>query len=121
MPGVGVARLPKQAIAADEKRSFDIALSGGVDFEARVVDAQDGKPIAGFLLKDWQNPSVAGTSDNQGIIRIPAMMPGPFNFGMIVAEGYARWWSDACNSEWTRFQKATASGFSATLTDLTST
>ncbi len=111
MPGVGVARLPKQAIAADEQRTFDIALSGGVDFEARVVDAQDGKPVAGFLLKDWQNPSVAGTSDNQGIIRIPAMMPGPFNFGMIGAEGYARWWSDACNSEWTRFQKADRFGF----------
>ena len=111
MPGVGVARLPKQAIAADEQRAFDIALSGGVDFEARVVDAQDGKPVAGFLLKDWRNPSVAGTSDNQGIIRIPAMMPGPFDFGMIDAEGYARWWSDACKSEWARFQKADRFGF----------
>ncbi len=63
------------------------------------------------LPKDWQNPSVAGTSDSQGIIRIPAMMPGPFNFGMIGEEGYARWWSDACNSEWTRFQKADRFGF----------
>ena len=57
------------------------------------------------------NPSVVGTSDSQGIIRIPAMMPGPFNFGMIGAEGYARWWSDACKSEWTRGQQADRFGF----------
>ncbi len=111
VPGVGVARLPKQAIATDEARTFDIALSGGVEFEARVVDAQGGEPIAGFVLKDWQNPSVAGTSDAQGIIRIPAMMPGTFMFSMIKAEGYARWWSDACKSEWTRFEKSDRFGF----------
>jgi protocatechuate 3,4-dioxygenase beta subunit len=118
VPGAGVARLPKQAIATDEVRALDIPLAPGVNFEARVVDAQDGKPIAGFVLKDWRNPSVAGTSDSEGIIRIPAMMPGRFAFGMIQAKGYARWWSDACLSEWTRFEKANRFGFQRNLDGL---
>ncbi len=118
VPGVGVARLPKQAIATHEARALDIPLAPGADFEARVVDAGDGRPVAGFTLKDWQNPSVAGTSDAGGIIRIADMMPGKFSFGMIEAKGYARWWSDACLSEWTRFQKADRFGFQRNLDGL---
>ncbi len=118
VPGVGVARPPKQAIASDESRSFDIALSAGVNFEAHVVDAHDGKPVAGFVLKDWQNPSVAGKSDEKGVLRIPDMMPGPFSFDMIQADGYARWWSDACRSEWGRFHKADRFGFQRNLDGL---
>jgi protocatechuate 3,4-dioxygenase beta subunit len=110
-PGSGVVRLPKQAIATDEGRTLDLRLQPGVDFVARVVDAQDGKPIAGFVLKDWRNPSVAGTSDAEGILRIPSMMPGKFSFRTVQAEGYARWWSDACLTEFTRFQKSNRNGF----------
>jgi hypothetical protein len=116
--GVGVARMPKQAIASDEAKTLNIALDAGVDFEAHVVDAQDGKPIAGFILKDWRNPSVAGTSDARGILKIPAMMPGAFSFGMVQAAGYARWWSDSCLHEWTRFQKADRFGFQRNLDGL---
>jgi Carboxypeptidase regulatory-like domain len=118
VPGVGVARLPKQAIATDEVCPLDIHLAPGVDFEAHVVDTQDGKPVAGFVLKDWRNPSVAGTSDANGIIRIPTMMPGCFTFSEVKAKGYARWWSDACLSEWTRFQKAGRFGFQCNLEGL---
>ena len=118
VPGVGVARMPRQAIATDEALTLDIPLAPGADFVARVVDAQDGKPVAGFVLKDWRNPSIAGTSDSGGILRIPAMMPGRFAFRRAQADGYARWWSDACLSEWTRFQKADRFGFQRNLDGL---
>jgi len=118
VPGVGVARLPGHSIASDEARPLDIRLAPGANFAARVVDSQDGKPIAGFVLKDWQNPVIAGTSDAEGTLRIPDMMPGRFSFDMIESEVYARWWSDACLSEWTRYQKAYRFGFQRNLDGL---
>jgi len=118
VPDIGVARLPKQSIASDEVRVLDIPLAQGVDFEAHVVDAQDGTPVTGFVLKDWMNPSVGGTSDANGILRIPAMVPGRCNFDLIEAEGYARWWSDACVSKWGRFEKTDHLRFQRNFDDL---
>jgi BlaR1 peptidase M56/Carboxypeptidase regulatory-like domain len=111
-PGHGVARLPKQAIATDEARTLDIPLVPGADFVAKVIDSQNGNPVTGFLIRqDWRNPTIAGASDAEGILRISAMIPGKFSFGMIEADGYARWWSDACLSQWSRFEKSNRFGF----------
>jgi len=112
VPNAGVLRLAKQAIATDEVRPLDLMLAPGVDFVARIVDAETEAPVAGFTINDWQNPVITGTSDAGGTLRIADMMPGPFLFRMIRKnEGYARWWSDACLTEFTRFQKAFRFGF----------
>ncbi len=119
VPNAGVLRLAKQAIGTDEVRPLDLALASGVNFVARIVDAETEAPVAGFTINDWQNPVITGTSDAGGILRISDMMPGPFRFGLFQGkEGYARWWSDACLSEFTRFQKVARFGFQRNLDGL---
>ena len=109
---VGVLRLTKEAIATDEARPLDLTLAPGVNFVARVVDAQTGAPVAGFTIEDWQNPIITGTSDATGLLQIPAMMPGPIMFRWFGKnEGFGRWWSAACLNEWTRFQATARFGF----------
>ncbi len=95
VPGVGVLRLPKQVIATDEVRSVDLRLIPPITFEARVVDAGDGSPIAGFTLKVFRSPGVEGTSGADGLLRIPDMLPGPFDDRSLRLAEYGRWWTDA--------------------------
>ncbi len=109
---VGVLRLAREAIATDEARPLDLTLAPGVNFVARVVDAQSGAPVAGFTIEDWQNPIIKGTSDATGLLRIPAMMPGPIMFHWFGKnQDFGRWWSAACLNEWTRFQATARFGF----------
>ncbi len=103
--GVGVAGLPKQDISADQTKTLDIKLSPGINFVARTVDSQTGKPIAGVALSHWQKPGIEGTSDANGVIQIQDVPPGKYPRFEVKAKGYARFWSDACQSEWNRFQK----------------
>ncbi len=105
-PGVGVLRLADRAIAPDEARALDLQLAPGVEFRARVVDAGDGKPVAGFQLTGPPDAPVQAVSDAAGTIRIADLMPGPFLFQPNrTSEEYRRWWSDACLTEFTRYRK----------------
>ncbi|MFI5455562.1 MAG: carboxypeptidase regulatory-like domain-containing protein [Isosphaerales bacterium] len=110
-PGVGVARLPKEAIAADQVRERDIRLAPGIRFVARTVDSETGKPVAGVVLSHWQKPGIEGTSDAVGRIEVRDVPPGKYPRFHVKADGYTRWWSDACLSEWSRYQKDARHGF----------
>ena len=110
-PGRGVLRLPGQTISTDETRVVDLPLTAGVTFEARLVNTRTGAPVAGFLIEDWRNKTLSGTSNADGIFTIPSMLPGRFGFGPLRDETFARWWSDACVSEFARYQAAASHGF----------
>ena len=79
----------------------DIQLQPGVAFRAVVVDAQSGEPVPNVRLWHWQQPGVKGRSNADGLIIIPSMLPGTFQFD-VDAEGYTRWWSETTKSEWNR-------------------
>ena len=111
VPGAGVARLSKEAIATDQHRTLDIRLAPGVAFVARVVDRETGKPAEGVRLWHWQRPGIEGTSDADGRIQIRDVPPGKYPRFQVEATGYTRWWSDACLSEWSRYQKVARHGF----------
>ena len=112
VPGHGVLRLGKQAIGANEAVPLDLKLIPGVNFEARFVNSTTGAPVAGYRLEDWRNPSIAATSDANGVARIAEMLPGPFEFSKPRdGDDYARWWSDACTTEYGRFEAANRFGF----------
>jgi hypothetical protein len=100
-PGIGVARLPKKAIAQGTAQTLDIKLQPGVTFRAITVDAQTNKPIAGVRLWHWQHRDVEGRSDAQGEVAISEMLPGKFDF-QVEKDGYTRWWSEQAVSEWNR-------------------
>ena len=117
--GKGVLRLGKQAIGTDEVVPLDLKLIPGANFEARVVHSLTGAPVAGYRLENWRNPAIHGTSDADGIVRINDMMPGPFQFTKVHTDvEYARWWSPACTTEYSRFQAADRFGFQRNLDGL---
>ena len=93
VPGVGVLRLPRQVLAADEVRPLDLQLEPGITLRARVVDAGDGSPVGGFTLEDFHYRGLGGTADAEGRIEIDDMLPGLMEFRSVEAKGYARWWS----------------------------
>ncbi len=74
-----------------------------VTFEATVRDSISGTPVEGIVLWNWEKKDIEGTSDKDGRIVIPGMMPGEFQFHVKavgddhkpsgVAGKYARWWS----------------------------
>ena len=102
-PGVGVARLAGTSLEADEAKRLDVALVPGVAFRAKFVDSLTGKPVSGVRLWHWQQPGIEGRSDTNGLADVPEMIPGVFHFD-VEAPGYARWWSDEGNSQWSRRQ-----------------
>ncbi|MGC8642315.1 MAG: carboxypeptidase regulatory-like domain-containing protein [Isosphaeraceae bacterium] len=101
VPDVGVARLPQTAIGPDETRHLDIPLTRGVVFQARTVDSETGEPVEGVRLWHWEHPGIQGRSGEDGLVTIPDMLPGKFNF-QVEAAGFARWWSDQAMSPWSR-------------------
>ncbi len=101
VPGAGVARLPQTALGPDEARHLDIPLTRGVVFQARTVDSETGEPVEGVRLWHWQHPGIEGRSDEDGLVTIPDMLPGRFDF-QVEAFGFARWWSDQAMSPWSR-------------------
>ncbi len=98
-PGVGVARLPKTAIAFGESAPLDIRLQPGDTFQAKIVDSETHQPVPNVRLSNWQHKDVEGRSDKDGIVTIRNMTPGYFQF-TIKADGYTRWWSDQAKSDW---------------------
>ena len=110
VPGVGVARLAGTPLSADEAKRLDIPLERGVVFRARAVDSETGQPVEGVRLWHWQHPGIEGRSGKDGIVTIPDMLPGRFNF-QVDATGYTRWWSDRAASPWSR--RSTEDGWEA--------
>ncbi len=109
-PGAGVARF-EESIDVDQHRTRDIRLTPGVTFVARAVDSQTGQPVPGVRLWHWQKPGIEGTTGPDGKLEIRDAPPGKYPRFQVEAKGYARWWSDACLSEWSRFEKANRHGF----------
>jgi protocatechuate 3,4-dioxygenase beta subunit len=103
VPSVGVARLKDTTLGSDEAKQLDISLHPGAKFRAKVVDSLTGKPVVGVRLWHWQHKGIEGHSDNNGIVTIADMLPGPFAFS-VAATGYARWWSDQSSTQWGRRQ-----------------
>jgi len=101
VPGVGVARLSQTSLAPDEAKRLDVLLEPGVTFRAKVVDSLSGEPVRGVRLWHWQHPGVEGRSGEDGVATVPDMMPGRFYF-QVDAPGYARWWSEQAENEWSR-------------------
>jgi hypothetical protein len=79
----------------------DLALDSGIAFRAVVVDAQTEEPVAGLRLFHWQQTDIEGRSNADGLLIIPAMLPGQFDFNVDLT-GYSRWWSDEAKSAWNR-------------------
>jgi protocatechuate 3,4-dioxygenase beta subunit len=100
---IGVARMQDVIIGEGEAKQLDIVLESGVTFLAEVMDSQTGEPVEGLRLFHWQHPGVEGISDANGLVEIAGMPPGRFEF-QVEADGYTRWWSDQCLSEWSRFK-----------------
>ncbi len=117
MPGVGVARM-KEGITADQIRPLDLRLTPGITFVAHCVDRESGKPVAGVKLSHWEKPGVEGTSDANGMIRMRDLPAGNYPRFAVEAKGYVRWWSEACLSEWSRYQKSDRHGFQRNFDDL---
>ena len=73
VPGVGVARPPKQAIAADEHRALDIPLAHRANFQGgtghRSPDRESPSRANG--LWHWQRPGIEARRDANGVIRDP--------------------------------------------------
>ena len=103
VPGEGVARLKETVLGTDEARRLDISLQPGVTFRAKLVDSMTGKLINGVRLWHWQYKGIEGRSNEDGIVTIGDMLPGPFRFSFD-APDYARWWSEQSSSEWGRHQ-----------------
>lgn len=113
VPGVGVARVPNIVVASDQAKTLDLQLKQGVRFEARVIDADTGKPVEQVVLWSWRDLSVVGKSDANGKIVIDEMLPGEFRFQVGYGKsqkingvnGYfhgilGRWWSPDAVKEW---------------------
>ncbi|HWA98198.1 MAG TPA: carboxypeptidase-like regulatory domain-containing protein [Pirellulales bacterium] len=79
----------------------DLELAAGVAFRAVVVDAQTEEPVAGVRLWNRQHKDVEGRSNADGLVIIPGMLPGTFEFS-IDAPSYRRWWSEEAKSPWNR-------------------
>jgi len=118
VPGVGVARLPDTSLGADEAKRLDVRLDRGVTFRAKMVDSLTRDPVPGVRLWHWQHPGIEGRSGKDGVVAIPDMISGRFDF-KVDAPGYARWWSDKAFSEWSRFQvDATRGGWQRNFDDI---
>ncbi|WP_339730501.1 M56 family metallopeptidase [uncultured Gimesia sp.] len=113
VPGVGVARVPNIVVAKNQAKSLDLQLKQGVRFEARVIDADTGRPVDQVVLWSWRDRSVFGKSDTDGRIVIDGMLPGEFVFQVGYGKsqkingniGYfngilGRWWSPDAVKEW---------------------
>jgi beta-lactamase regulating signal transducer with metallopeptidase domain len=99
--GVGTARLDKRLIPFGAHEKLDIELKPGVTFRAKIVDANSGEPVKGVKLWNWQHKGVQGISDEQGLVTISELLPGPFQF-QVSLKGYPRWWSPDAISPWSK-------------------
>ncbi len=80
-PGVGVARYENTVVAMDDHRELDLQLGTGPTFRARVYDSVTGEPVAGIRLFRWREPSIAGSSNDDGALMIVNMLPATTHAG----------------------------------------
>ena len=101
VPGVGAARLPGTTLGNNEAKPLNISLQPAVVFRAKMVDSLTGKPVPGVRLWHWQHKGVEGHSDEDGVVKIADMLPGPFSF-QVECPDHARWWSEQASTQWGR-------------------
>ena len=94
----GILRLTSQVVNRGTNE-LDLDLTAGIAFRAVVVDAVSGEPVSGVRLSNWQQKDIEGRSNDDGLLTIPAMLPGEFQFE-VSAAGYGRWWCEECLSDW---------------------
>ncbi|HEY4312222.1 MAG TPA: carboxypeptidase regulatory-like domain-containing protein [Pirellulales bacterium] len=94
----GVLRLTSQVVNRGTNE-LDLDLTAGIAFRAVVVDAASGEPVSGVRLSNWQQRDIEGRSNDDGLLIIPAMLPGEFQFE-VSAASYGRWWCEECISDW---------------------
>jgi Carboxypeptidase regulatory-like domain len=129
-PGAGSTRLTGVLVSAGHAKQLDIDLKPSVQFEAKVVDANTGKPVEKFVLYSWRDPKVLGISDAKGRLTIDDMLPGKYDFnvghgpqrkmrGMTYYEHgeLGRWWSAQAVTPWQR-KKFEDSGWQRNFDDL---
>ncbi len=119
--GVGTVRRQKVELKTKEKKPLDLQLTTGVTFRAVVRDSVTLKPVEGIVLWNWLRPGIEGTSGKNGVLEIPTMMDGEFEFNVSavgvdrktsdVAGDYARWWSPSAAQEYQRAGNKDRSGF----------
>ena len=104
MPGVGVARLPKQVLATDEAKRLDIRLARGVTFRRQGRRQPHARTCCRASACGTGSTGVSkGSRATMDWSQIADMMPGRFAF-QVDAPGYARWWSEQAATEWARYQ-----------------
>ncbi len=97
-----------------QQRKLDLELEKGITFRAKIIDSITGEPVEGIVLWNWRLEGVEGTSNAEGLLEIPGMFPGTFEFNVTakgsdrrrdsVAGKYARWWSPDATREHQRKQ-----------------
>ena len=92
----GVSRTPKLTIAPDTRVEKNFVVQPGATFRARVVDSLTGKPVSGFRLRS--RADFSAQSGEKGLIEIPNMYSGPFEWD-VEAKGIMRWWSEEATRE----------------------
>jgi Carboxypeptidase regulatory-like domain len=115
LANAGSTRLTGILVPAGQAKHLDLDLKPSVRFEAKVVDANTGKPVEKFVLYSWRDPKVLGISDAKGKIAIDDMLPGKYDFN--VGQGkpktmrglnyyepgeVGRWWSAQAVNPWQR-------------------
>jgi hypothetical protein len=129
-PVAGSTRLSGVRVSAGQAKHLDLELKPSVRFEAKVVDANTGRPVEKFVLFNWRDPKVLGISNAQGKIAIDDMLPGKYNFN--VGQGkpksmrglnyyehgeLGRWWSAQAVNPWQR-KSVEESGWQRNFDDL---
>jgi protocatechuate 3,4-dioxygenase beta subunit/beta-lactamase regulating signal transducer with metallopeptidase domain len=128
VPGRGVARYQHQSIGAGGKRQLDLQLDRGITLRANVIDSLTGDPVQGITLWKWNAKGIEGTSNADGLLEIPSMFPGKFEFSVTaagqdrhrssVAGNYARWWSEKAVQTHQRSAEIDGHGFQRNFDDL---
>lgn len=128
-PDTGVVRHSQIELAMKEKKRLDLRLEKGVTFRAHVLDSVTGDPVEGIVLWNWRQPGIEGVSDENGVLEIPGMTEGEFEFSVTaegvdrrkssVAGNYARWWSPSAVHEHQRGNELDRNEFPRSFDDLT--
>jgi len=99
----------KIELAKDAPKTVDLKLSPAATLRVQLIDSVTSEPVVGATIDDWQRPTLKGTSDGNGIIEIPALIPAEVSIG-VEKKGYARFWLGRASSA-TRRENRDRSGF----------
>lgn len=113
--GHGVERVSNIEVLKNEAQTLDLQLNDGVNFRARVLDADTNEPVAGFTLYHRTNAMARGVSNAEGLIEIPNSLPGDEEFQVgsgtpamgpgyysCPTEPFGSWWSPDAKKPWHR-------------------